>query len=387
MLGSFTYCTPTKIYFGEGAIENLGEAVRPFGKKVQLVYGKGSIKKNGIYDRIVEILKEEGKEIIDDGGVMSNPTMDRVMEGVEKAKREGTDFILAAGGGSCCDYAKAVSVCVNCEGDPWDIYWENCGEPEGDIIPVGCVLTMAGTGSEMNTGTVITNRKLKRKIGQVFENELVAPRFSILDPVYTYTLPKYQMVSGIFDIFSHLIEQYFSGDDDCTSDYISEGIMRSVIHSGNIALENPQDYEARSNIMWCATWALNTLVEKGKTTDWMVHMMGEAVSAHTDATHGMTLSAISVPYYRYLRPYAPAKFAAFARNVFGISEADDEKASVMGIDAMEEWMKKLGLVMHLSQLGVKEEMIPAIARSALILDGGYHVFDIEEIEYILKESL
>ncbi len=172
-------------------------------------------------------------------------------------------------------------------------------EPSCEIVPVGCVLTMVGTGSEMNGGAVITNHEQKLKIGHVFGDN-VMPKFAILNPKYTYTLPKRQMVAGIYDIFNHICEQYFSGEDDNTSDYISEALMKSVIHSSRIALQNPEDYEARSNIMWTATWALNTLIAKGKSTDWMVHMLGQSVGAYTDATHGMTLSAVSLPYYRYI---------------------------------------------------------------------------------------
>ena len=175
------------------------------------------------------------------------------------------------------------------------------------------MLTMVGTGSEMNAGAVITNPKTKQKIGHVFADEKIMPKFAILNPKYTLTLPHYQMVAGIYDIFNHICEQYFSGDDDNTSDYISEGLMRSVVHASRIANENPQDYEARSNLMWAATWALNTLVSRGKSTDWMVHMLGQSVGAYTDATHGMTLAAVSLPYYRYILPYGVQKFKRFAR--------------------------------------------------------------------------
>lgn len=183
------------------------------------------------------------------------------------------DLILAVGGGSVCDYAKAVSVSAYCESDPWEKYYLHMEDVDNAIIPVGCVLTMVGTGSEMNGGAVITNHEQKLKIGHVFGDN-VFPKFAILNPEFTYTLPKYQMVAGIYDIFNHITEQYFSGEDDNTSDYLSEGLMRSLIHASRIAVNNPTDYEARSNIMWTATWALNTLIAKGKSTDWMVHMIG-----------------------------------------------------------------------------------------------------------------
>jgi len=215
------------------------------------------------------------------------------------------------------------------------------------------------------------------------------PRFTILNPKYTLTLPKYQMVSGIYDIFNHICEQYFSGEDDNTSDYISEGLMRSVIHSSCIAVQDPKNYEARSNIMWTATWALNTLVAKGKSTDWMVHMLGQAVGGYTNATHGMTLSAVSLPYYRHILPYAVPKFKRFAMNVWGINAEGktDEQIAQEGLSAMENWMKEIGVVMNLSELGVTEDMLEGIADVTLTLDGGYHVPDRKEIIEIFKESL
>lgn len=259
------------------------EELTHYGKNVQFVYGGGSIKKNGIYDAVVAILKECGKEIFKDAGVMPNPTVEKLNEGVKIARENKVDFILAVGGGSCCDYAKAVSVSAHCEDDPWQKYYIRFEEPDCEIIPVGCVLTMAGTGSEMNGGAVITNHAQKLKIGHVFGDE-VMPKFSVLNPKFTMSLPRRQMAAGIYDIFNHICEQYFSGEDDNTSDYIAEGLMQSVIHSSRIAAKNPEDYEARSNIMWSATWALNTLISRGKSTDWMVHMLGQAAGAYTDAT-------------------------------------------------------------------------------------------------------
>ncbi len=388
MLGNFTYCNPTKLYFGKDALDSLNEELPKYGKNVLLVYGGGSIKKNGIYDKVVGILKANGKNIFEDGGVMPNPSSDKLEEGIARAKAAKADLILAVGGGSVCDYAKAVSVSVNCCEDPWEKYFIKFDDVDCDIIPVGCILTMVGTGSEMNGGSVITNHKQKLKIGHVF-GENVFPKFSILNPEFTFTLPKYQMVSGIYDIMSHILEQYFSGEDDNTSDYIMEGLLRSLIHSANIAIENPLDYEARSNIMWIATWALNTLVEKGKSTDWMVHMLGQAVAAHTDATHGMTLAAVSLPYYRHILPYGLKKFARYAVNVWNIepSGKSDTQIAQQGLDAMQAWMNKIGLVMNISKLGVSGDMIDAIVKSTLIMDGGYKTLTTDEITSILKNSL
>ena len=389
MLGNFTYCNPTKLYFGKEALKGLNKELPKYGKNVLLVYGGGSIKKSGIYDEIVKILKDNGKEIFEDAGVMPNPTVEKLNEGMEIARKSKADFILAVGGGSVCDYAKAVSVSVNCKEDAWEKYYIRFEDvdKETKIIPIGCVLTMVGTGSEMNGGSVITNHSQKLKIGHVF-GENVFPKFSILNPEYTFTLPKYQMVSGIYDIMSHILEQYFSGTDDNTSDYIMEGLLKSLIHSAEIAIENPKDYEARSNIMWTATWALNTLVAKGKTQDWEVHMLGQSVGAHTDATHGMTLAAVSMPYYRYILPYGLAKFKRYAINVWNVNgeNKSDKEIAEEGLAKMEAWMKKIGLVMNITELGAKEEMLDDMVKSSLIMEGGYKVLNKDDIKAILKAS-
>ena len=388
MLGNFTYCNPTKLYFGQNAMEGLEKELPSYGKNVLLVYGGGSIKKNGIYDKVIAALKKCGKTVTEDAGVMPNPTVEKLYEGIERARAAKADFILAVGGGSVCDYAKAVSISVNCDEDPWDKYFVRREEPSCRIIPVGCVLTMVGTGSEMNGGSVITNHKQKMKVGHVFGEE-VFPKFSILNPEFTFTLPKYQMVSGIYDIFNHICEQYFSGEDDNTSDYISEGLMRSVINSSRAAVKNPEDYEARSNIMWTATWALNTLVAKGKTTDWEVHMLGQAVGAHTDATHGMTLAAVSLPYYRLIMPYGIKKFARFAHNVWDVATEGktDEQVAEEGLKALESWMREIGLVMNITDLGANADMIDGLVKSTLIMQGGYKVLTKSDVRKIFTESL
>ena len=388
MLGNFTYCNPTRLYFGEDSLSNLSTELKKFGQNVVLIYGGGSIKKNGIYDEVMTILKEEGKNVAEIAGVMPNPTLEKLYEGVAIARNHKVDLLLAVGGGSVCDYAKAVSVSVNCEEDPWEKYYLKFEEPACEIIPVGCVLTMVGTGSEMNAGAVITNHDAKLKIGHVFADEKIMPRFSILNPKYTLTLPRYQMISGIYDIFNHICEQYFSGEDDNTSDYISEGLMKSVIHSSRIANKNPQDYEARSNIMWSATWALNTLVAKAKSTDWMVHMLGQSVGACTDATHGMTLAAVSLPYYRHIMPYGLAKFVRFAKNVWDVDATGktEEQIASEGLVAMENWMKELGLVLNITELGATKDMIPDLVKGTVVMPGDYKVLDSDEIEQIFRES-
>ena len=390
MLGNFTYCNPTKLYFGKDALNGLKEELPKYGKNVLLVYGGGSIKKNGIYDKVVAALSECGKTVYEDAGVMPNPTVDKLYEGVQRARDAKADFILAVGGGSVCDYAKAVSISVNCNEDPWEKYYIRFEdvEPDCKIIPVGCVLTMVGTGSEMNGGSVITNHKQKLKIGHVF-GENVFPKFSILNPEFTYSLPRYQMVAGFYDIMSHILEQYFSGEDDNTSDYLSEGLLRSLIHSSEIAVKNPADYEARSNIMWTATWALNTLIAKGKATDWEVHMIGQAVGAVTDATHGMTLAAVSMAYYKLIMPYGLKKFVRYATNVWGVNPVGktDETIAEEGLAAMEAWMRRIGLVMNVSELGVTDENLEDVVKATLIMEGGYKVLTQDDVRNILKASM
>ena len=337
---------------------------------------------------MMEILKANGKNVFEDGGVMPNPTVEKLYEGVKIAREHKADLILAVGGGSVCDYAKAVSISVHCEEDPWEKYYLRMENVDNEIIPVGCVLTMVGTGSEMNGGSVITNHETKLKIGHVF-GENVFPKFSILNPTFTFTLPKYQMTAGFFDIMSHILEQYFSGEDDSTSDYIMEGLLKSLIHSSRTAIKNPADYEARSNIMWIATWALNTFVAKGKTTDWEVHMIGQSIGAYTNATHGMTLSAVSLPYYRFLLPYGLQKFKRYAVNVWDVNPdgKTDEETAEEGLSCMESYMKELGLVMNIRELGVTEEMLPGIADGTFVMEGGYKVLTHDDIITILKKSM
>ncbi len=390
MLGNFVYANPAKLYFGDEAQKNLAEALKPFGKKVLLTYGGGSIKRNGVYDDVIAALNAAGKDVVELPGVMPNPTVEKLNEGAKVARENNVDFILAVGGGSTIDYAKAVSVSAWYDGDAWERFWvkQEDPAPAERIIPVGAVLTMAGTGSEMNGGSVITNHATKMKIGKVF-GENVMPRFAVLNPRYTFSLPQRQMVAGIFDTMSHIMEQYFSGDDDCTSDYLAEGLMRSVIASSHVAVKDPENYEARSNLMWSATWALNTLIGEGKTQDWMVHMIGQAIGAYTDATHGMTLSGISVAYYRHIMKYGLKRFVRFAEVVWGVS-ADgktDEQIASEGIDALAVWIKEIGAASEITSLGVTLDMLDGIADSTIIMTGGYKELGHAEIVEILRNSL
>ncbi|MBD5358914.1 MAG: iron-containing alcohol dehydrogenase [Bacteroides sp.] len=390
MLGNFVYSNPTTLYFGEEAKKNLAEALKGFGKRVLLTYGGGSIKRNGIYDDVVSVLKDAGKEIVELSGVMPNPTLEKVQEGSEIVRANNIDLILAVGGGSTVDYAKAVSVTAGYDGDAWQRYWVEQAdlEPSQKLTPIGVVLTMAGTGSEMNGGSVITNHDKKLKIGRGFPDE-VSPRFAVMNPRYTFTVPQRQMVAGIFDTMSHIMEQYFSGDDDSTSDYIAEGLMRSLIHSSRVAIKNPEDYEARSNIMWTATWGISSIVGSGKPQDWEVHMIGHAIGAYTNATHGFTLSAVSPTYYRHMTYNETKRFARFAQVVWGINPdgKTEKQLALEGIDALASWIDEIGAANNLSSLGVTEDMFDGIADATIIAGNGYKRLDRDELISILRESM
>lgn len=381
----FNYYNPTKIYFGKTALDNLLPELNNYGENVLLMYGKGSVKKSGLYDRIKDILGKAGKKVVELAGIKSNPSYSQLLEGARLVRENNVDLILAVGGGSVIDCAKGISVSAYCDGDPWEKYWINFEPVENKIVPVGSVLTMAGTGSEMNGGSVITNEEKMIKNGRVFPAE-VNPKFSILNPEYTFTVPAYQVSSGIFDIMSHLMEQYFSGTDDNTSDYILEGLMRSLIHSAKIAVKNPTDYEARSNIMWCATVALNTISGLSKEQDWEVHMIEHQIGAYTDCAHGAGLAVVSVPYYKYIASYGTDKFARFAKTVWEIdtSKMTAGEAAAAGIEKLAEFIKVIGLPTTLKELGATEDMLPLIANSTVI-GGGYKVMQPDDILKVLKE--
>lgn len=388
MLGNFTYSNPTRLYFGKDALEALADELKNYGPKVMLTYGGGSIKRNGIYDKIVKVLKDAGKTIIEEGGVMSNPDIEKVLEGAALARKENVDLILAVGGGSTSDFSKAVAASAWQEHDVWQYYFKEHHACDCRWIPVGVVLTMAGTGSEMNSGSVISSHAEEQKLFDYFNN----PDFAILNPEFTYTVPKYQMVAGIYDIMSHILEQYLSGTDDNTSDYIAEGLMRSLVSSSRKAIKNPEDYEARSNIMWTATWALNGLIDCGKATDWEVHMLGQGLAAVTNATHGHTLAAVSDAYYRLIidkSADAVARFKRLAQTVWNVNAAkkDDRAVALEGLETMEAWMRELGLAMKISECGGKAEDIEKYADATFINTTGYYTLTRQDVIDIFKKSL
>jgi len=381
----FTFQNATKIYFGKNSLDNLEPELKNYGKKILLAYGGGSIKKNGIYDKVIAILKKCDKEVFECPGILPNPALSKMLEGAKMVRDNNIDLILAVGGGSVVDCAKGISVSAYAEGDVFKRYWCDFEPLNNKIVPVASVLTMVGTGSEMNGGSVISDTVNKIKNGRVFPPE-VYPKFSILNPEYTFTVSKYQMVSGIFDIMSHCMEQYFSGDDDNTSDYLIEGILKSVIHSAKIAVQDPTNYEARSNIMWCATMALNQVVACSKTQDWEVHMIEHQLSAYTNCSHGMGLCAISMPYYRFIYKYGLDKFVRFAKEVWNVDDTGKTKEQVAleGIDCMEKFAKECGMVLTLKELGATPEMLPKIADSCR-LGGGYKKVTRDEVLEVLKQ--
>ena len=384
MIHDFKFYNPTKIYFGKGAMKHLETELLQYGETVLLVYGKAAIKRIGLYDAVLQALANTNKKVVELAGIKPNPTYDQMMEGARLVREHGVDLILAVGGGSVVDVSKAISVSAYCEGDPFQKYWIDFKPLENKTVPVASILTMVGTASEMNAGSVITHEKLMIKEGRVFTPD-VNPKFSILNPEFTYSVPKMQMVSGIFDILSHLMEQYFSGEDDNTSDYLLEALMKSVLHSTRIALKDPTDYEARSNIMWSATMALNQITGVSKTQDWEVHSIEHQIGAYTDCPHGVGLAIVSIPYYRYIYPYGLAKFVRFAKNVWeidGTGKTDAEIAEA-GIDALAAFVVEMGIPTRLSEIGTTEEMLPKIAYS-IEEGGGYKKVTHEEILNILK---
>lgn len=389
MKGNFVYHNPTKLIFGPQAMDTLTDELARYGSVVMFCYGGGSIKRNGVYNKTLDALRKAGKTIVEDGGVMSNPTLDKYKEGVDLARKHSVDFILAVGGGSVCDYAKAVAAAQHYQGDFWnDFFLQQQNPPqEQRITPVGCVLTMSGTGSEMNGGSVITDEAHHFKVGHVFDDRLM-PRFSVLNPEFTMTVPADQMRAGIYDIMCHIMEQYFCDDDDSTSDYMAEGLMRGLIVSSRRAVARPDDYEARSNIMWSATWALNTLIKCGKTQDWMVHMFGHSIGAWTHASHGFALASVSMAYYHFIMAHGLHRFARFAREVWGISNEGktEEQLAQEGLDALRSWMQEMGLPLTLREVGATAEMMEGMAKGVVINAGGFHHFTPEEVKEVLTRA-
>ena len=387
-MNNFIFENATKVYFGKGCVrEYLACLIKDYGDTVMLAYGGGSIQKNGVYDEVTSILKENGKNIVEFSGIMANPTYAKVLEGARLARENHAELILGVGGGSVMDCCKAISIAARYDGDVWANFWARPGIFNFEPLPLGVIVTVTGTGSECNGGAVITNEKLKVKAGRDYPK--CNPRFALLDPTYTYSVPKFQMASGGFDILSHIMETYFSEpDEDNVSDDISEALMRNVIRNLRSAMQNPEDYSARSNLMWDATMAENRIIKLGKRMDFECHQMEHQLGAFTNCNHGAGLAVLHPVYYRHICRNGLAKFKRFAVNVWEIS-ADgktDEEIALAGIDALENFIAEIGLPRTLRELGVDESIdLKAIADSCAIVPGSYKKMTHEEIFEIFRE--
>ena len=387
-MNNFIFENATKVLFGKGCVkEYLCCLIKGCGDTVMLAYGGGSIKKNGVYDEVVSILKKAGKNIVEFPGIMANPTYAKVLEGAKLARESQAGLILGVGGGSVMDCCKAVSIAARYDGDVWEDFWARPGIFDFEPLPLGVIVTVAGTGSECNGGAVITNEELKIKTGRDYPK--CNPRFALLDPTYTYSVPKFQMVSGSFDIFSHIMEIYFSEpDEDNVSDDIAEALMRNVIRNLRAAIRNPNDYTARSNLMWDATMAENRIIKLGKRTDFQCHQMEHQLGAYTDCNHGAGLAVLHPTYYRHIYKDGIAKFKRFATEVWNIfpDGKTDEEIARAGIDALERFIREIGLPATLQELGINGDVdLKAVADSCAIVSGSYRKLTREEIFEIFKE--
>lgn len=366
-MNNFIFENPTKVYFGSGCVkEHLKSLVENYGSTVMLCYGGGSIKRNGIYDEVVSVLSDAGKNIVEFSGIPSNPTYSKVLEGAALAKESNADLILAVGGGSVMDCCKAISLGAVYGGDIWRDFWAKPGVIDCEPLPLGIIVTAAGTGSECNGGAVITNEELKIKCGKDYLQ--LNAKFAILDPTYTYSVPEFQMVSGAFDTLSHIMEIYFSEPDESNvSDSISEGLMKNVIENLRAAIKDPKDYTARSNLMWDATMAENRIIKLGKNTDFECHQMEHQLGAYTNCNHGAGLAVLHPVYYRHIYKDGANKFARFATEVWGISSdgKTDEELAKAGVEALADFIKEIGMPTTLKELGadeninLKKSLIPA----------------------------
>ena len=387
-MNNFIFENATKVYFGKGCVkEYLAYLSGSYGDRVLLAYGGGSIKKNGIYDEVVSALEKAGKTIIEFPGIMANPTYEKVLEGARLAKEHQADMILGVGGGSVMDCCKAVSMAAVSKKDVWDEYWAKPGIIDFEPLPLGVIVTVAGTGSECNGGAVITNETLKIKTGRDYPK--CNPKFALMDPEYTYSVPVKQMVSGGFDILSHIMETYFSEpNEDNVSDDISEALMRSVIKNLRDAIKNPEDYTARSNLMWASTMAENRIIKLGKKCDFECHQMEHQLGAYTDCNHGCGLAVLHPVYYRHIYEEGLPKFMRFAENVWKIEKGDmeDQQFAKAGVEALADFIKEIGLPTTLRELGLEsQEGLKEIADSCNLVQGSYKKMTHKEILEIFKE--
>lgn len=384
---SFIYHNPTKIVFGKDCVvESLASELEQYGKRVLVTYGGGSIKKNGVYNTVINVLQEAGKEVFELSGIMSNPRTTKVREGIALCKEYQIDFILAVGGGSVIDCTKFIAGGAKLPDgvDFWQTFFLE-HQPVTEAIPFGVVLTMAATGSEMNNGGVITDWETQKKLSGY--GPAIFPQFSMLDPTYTYTLPREQVAYGIVDMLSHLMEQYMSTpDDDNVTDSAIEGVFKNIVRNGRKSMENLEDYEARSNIMWGATLALNRSLGLGKDQDWMTHALEHALSAFYDIPHGAGLAIMHPAYLRWILPKATNRLMRFAREVWGIERGNmtDEEYALAGIEALEAYFREIGAPSTLQEVGIPKESLGAIAKSCVRYPTAYSNLSVEDAQRIYE---
>ena len=386
-MNNFIFQNATKVYFGKGCVqEYLTCLVKPYGDTVLLAYGGGSVKRNGVYDEVTSILRDAGKTVVEFSGIMANPTYEKVLEGAALARDNHADLILGIGGGSVMDCCKAVSLAARYDGDIWDDFWARPDVIDFEPLPLGVIVTVAGTGSECNGGAVITNEEKKIKTRRDYP--ACNPRFALMDPTYTYSVPEKQMVSGGFDILSHIMETYFSEpNEDNVSDDIMEALMKSVIRNLRAAVKDPHDYTARSNLMWDSTMAENRVIKMGKKCDFQCHNMEHQLGAYTNCNHGCGLAVLHPVYYQHIYREGLPKFVRFAQNVWGIPREgrSDQELALAGISALAAFIREIGLPTTLKELGADKAQLRQIADSCGISQGSYKKMTHDEIYKIFCE--
>lgn len=359
---NFVFQNPTKVIFGKGEISKLGGEIAGISKKVLLIYGGGSIKRNGVYEQVVSSLESAGIEYVEIGGVKPNPVLSKVLEAIELARKEGVDGIVAVGGGSVIDTSKTVAAGFYHDGDVWDSF---VGKGKfGRSLPIFTVLTISATGSEMNGIAVVTNEETKQKFS--FWSFGSYPKVSVIDPSVQFTLPWIQTANGAADAIAHVLELYFDGTEKTqVTDELSEGIIRTVIDSADVLIDDPQNYDARANLVWSATMALNGFNDAGRDGgDWSSHAIEHSLSALFDVAHGSGLAVVVPAWMSYVYEADVAKFAGFGRKIFGTPEKDDREAALAGIEKLKEWYRSLGLPVSLGELGISAADIGAVVENA-----------------------
>ena len=383
---NFVFENPTKILFGKDQLTKLAKEIKKCHQRILLIYGGGSIKKTGLYDQVTAILKENNIFYVEQPGVQVNPRIDSVREGIKLCRENDLGMILAVGGGSVIDCAKTIAAGFYYTGDPWDFFTNTARIT--DALPVGVVLTLAATGSEMNVNAVINNQETQEKIG-IGSRHLI-PRFAILDPEFTFTVPPAQTAAGIADIMSHVFEQYFSSNDGAfLQDRMCESVLKTCIHYGPIAIKEPNNYEARANLMWSSTIGLNGLLSTGKATDWATHNIEHELSALYDMTHGLGLAILTPHWMEYvLDETTVKKFAEYARNVWEVQGTDDDfETARQGIKLTRQFFQSLGLGSKLSEQGVTEDSLAGMAAKAASSPlGRFKKLDQNDVFKILKAA-